>query len=584
EFLKLDKLFKIFLYGAMALSLFFLILINLPAVWVVIGVVSLMILIYGLSERYTSVVSVKAKFSSLSVAGIIISILFLIGGTSIQDYISNSLGIGNIESRPSWQSTIMVAKEGIQKNPIFGAGPNRFSSEWFLNKPIDVNATPFWDADFSFGVGFVPTSAITVGVLGFVAWLLFLLGIAYEGFKIVIGGKTDNFWRFLTLSSFSATLYLWILLVVYPPNIVIISLTFIFTGILLSSGMATDTIKEQVLDFSKNAKVSFLSVLSLVVLSVVVLSGGYIEAENVISHVNLERGLKLANIKGDIDGADRAIARAALLSKRDLYFRALGEVGILQMNRLIKRTDLSEDVLRSEFQNILTATIENSKKALDYDKTNYQNWLAMGRVYEAIVPLGISGAYEESLKMYNEALLRNPNNPSLYLFMARLEVGKGDNEKAKEYISKSLSIKNNYTEAIFLLSQIQVSEGRLREAIASVESASIISPNDPTVFFQLGLLRYNNKDYRGATSALERAVILNPIYSNAKYFLGLSYNKVDKDEEAIAQFEDLKYLNPDNEEVKLILSNLRAERSPFSDAVPPVDEKPEGRTKPPIDE
>lgn len=584
EFVKLDKLFKVFLYCSAVLSLFFLALINLTAIWVVIGLISLLILIFGLSERYSSSAGVKSKFSFRSLIIIMVSILFLIGGTSIQDYISSSLGIGNIESRPSWQSTVMVAKESIQKNPIFGAGPNRFSTEWLLNKPVAVNDTLFWDTDFSFGIGFVPTTAVTVGPIGFILWLLFLAAISYEGFKVVTSSHADNFWRFLTLSSFAAVLYLWVLCVVYPPNMVILSLAFIFTGVMLAGGVATGAIKDMVLDFSKNAKVSFLSVFSLVILSVVVLSAGYIEAENVVAHVNLERGLRLVNTKGDLDGGERLMSRSAGLVKKDLYFRALEEMGILRMNNLVNRNDLSDDVLRSEFQNVLTYTIENSKKAIAYDETNYQNWVALGRVYEAITPLGVSGAYEESLKMYNEALSRNPNNPSLYLFMARLEAGKGNTEKAKEYIAKSLSIKNNYTEAIFLLSQIQVSEGKLKEAIASVESASIISPNDSTIFFQLGLLRYNNKDYKGAIGALERSVILNPIYSNAKYFLGLSYEKQDRVEEAIAQFEDIKTLNPDNEEVKLILSNLRAGKSPFAEAKPPVDEKPEGRDKLPIEE
>ncbi|MDO8564813.1 MAG: tetratricopeptide repeat protein, partial [bacterium] len=136
----------------------------------------------------------------------------------------------------------------------------------------------------------------------------------------------------------------------------------------------------------------------------------------------------------------------------------------------------------------------------------------------------------------------------------------------------------------FFLSQIEALEGNIKAAISSVETASVLAPNDPTVFFQLGLLRYNDRNYRGAIEALERAVGLNPAYANAKYFLGLSYEKVGRDAEAIAQFTDLQVTNPDNAEVDLILKNLKAGRAPFADAAPPIDAKPEKRGKLPVTE
>ena len=77
-------------------------------------------------------------------------------------------------------------------------------------------------------------------------------------------------------------------------------------------------------------------------------------------------------------------------------------------------------------------------------------------------------------------------------------------------------------------------------------------------------MRYNNKNYNEAVTALERAVSLSPSYSNAKYFLGLSYEKVNRITDAIAQFEDVKTLNPDNKEIQQILNNLKNSKDPFA--------------------
>ena len=94
-------------------------------------------------------------------------------------------------------------------------------------------------------------------------------------------------------------------------------------------------------------------------------------------------------------------------------------------------------------------------------------------------------------------------------------------------------------------------------------------------------MKFNQGDFEGSTKALERAVVLNPPYSNAKYFLGLSYYNIDRLEEAILQFEDVLDLNPDNEEVKLILKNLRNGDQPFLNT---EADNPETREELPVQE
>ena len=74
-----------------------------------------------------------------------------------------------------------------------------------------------------------------------------------------------------------------------------------------------------------------------------------------------------------------------------------------------------------------------------------------------------------------------------------------------------------------------------------------------------------------------------PEYANAKYFLGLSYYVQGRQEDAIKMFEDLARTNQDNAEVALILSNLRLNKAPFEDVVPPPT-SPESRAQAPVSE
>ena len=123
----------------------------------------------------------------------------------------------------------------------------------------------------------------------------------------------------------------------------------------------------------------------------------------------------------------------------------------------------------------------------------------------------------------------------------------------------------------------------MAEAIRRTDEASLLSPNDVGLFFQLGLLKYTAKDYQGAITALERATSLTADYANAMYFLGLSYDKVGREDDAIKQFARIEELNPDNQEVKNILKNLRAGKDAFAN-VPPPNNAPEKKKAPPIKE
>ncbi len=135
-----------------------------------------------------------------------------------------------------------------------------------------------------------------------------------------------------------------------------------------------------------------------------------------------------------------------------------------------------------------------------------------------------------------------------------------------------------------MLSQVTAAQGNLKDAIIAAQVATELNPQQSILFFQLGLLHYNNKDYVAAAKALETALTLQLDYANAQYFLGLSYVRLNNISGAIEQFNKLAQSNPDNQEVAFILSNLRAGRSPFADAKPPVTPTPEKRSSLPIKE
>jgi tetratricopeptide (TPR) repeat protein len=524
------------------------------------------------------------KIPPISAVVCVVALMFVLFPQSLGGVLPERLGIAVPEARPSLGATLSIAKATLTTDPVLGKGSNLFGRAWLAFKPQGVNQTIFWNTDFTSGVGFLPTLLVTGGLAGVLAWLVFLAAYLFGGFRFILSERADKVARYLVGAPFLTSLFLWFVLFFYSPGPAVLALTFVFTGLALAARATALESERRVWRFAATPSFSFASVLVLVI--VVLGSAGLVWSVGNRWYAGMVfvDGLRSANAGGQIGVVEERLMRAAERSPQDLFLRTLSEVMLARMNAVVQDSTKPADAVRAEFQELLGRAVGYAREAVALDGGYYLNWLSLGRVYEAVVPLRVEGAYEAAKAAYGEALARNPQSPAIVLILARLEAAKGDNKAAREFIVRALQAKSNYTEAVFLLSQLEVQEGNIAGAIQSVEAATVLSQNDPTLRFQLGLLKYIQRDYQGAVGAFERAVALNPNYANARYFLGLAYERLNRDGEAIAQFEELVRTNPANEEVALVLRNLKAGRAPFANAAPPVTATPEKRTELPVEE
>ncbi len=102
-------------------------------------------------------------------------------------------------------------------------------------------------------------------------------------------------------------------------------------------------------------------------------------------------------------------------------------------------------------------------------------------------------------------------------------------------------------------------------AVTSYKRAIDLEPASSYFYVELAQVYILKEDLGAATESLLKAIELNPNYSNAHYYLGLIYDKQNKKDEAIAQFETLSQLNPDNKDITTILENLKAGKPAFGE-------------------
>src|SRR3989344_5500603 len=269
EMVQVSKLMKGLLLIALVFSLFFLALVNFDVIWIIVAITAFLFILYSLfsSPEVSSTMSIKQRLFRIPLCTalvFIVSLVFVIWGASIGSYLSNTLNVTNVEVRPTLSVTLDIARKTIMDRPLFGSGPNTFTTQWLTWKPDDIVSTIFWNTDFANGIGLIPTFAVTTGIVGVLSWLLFLGFYVYLGIKSIFTRVSDSFLKYLLTSSFFVSLYLWFMTFMYMPSTAIFILTLFFTGLFFASVYLAEIIRVETKVFSLNPKTGFVSSLVLV--------------------------------------------------------------------------------------------------------------------------------------------------------------------------------------------------------------------------------------------------------------------------------------------------------------------------------
>lgn len=551
------------LYLVLLIGLFLLSIVNLVVVWITLIMSALLLMVYIFADTshdqasgmFTPKIPWKRFIPNIVV--ILVGLVFLIGGVSLGNSVSDTFNIAYVDVRPSWEGTIIVGSETLRENILFGSGPNTFKEAWITYKPQAVNGTNFWDTDFNFGVGLIPTAFITGGLVVGVLWMLFFASFLYLGFRMLIKRATQPAHMYMIISSFLGASYLWILTIVYVPQIVILAYTFILTGIVIAAARISGVLKSS----EVNAKKSYATGIALTGILAIILIAAFVallfNLERVRASVLISQAIAVANSGDLIRAAEIADGRLSLVPGDARAAQLRTNIGLATLSSILAEENEDTEDLRKRFETELTKTISAAQAVVAIDNSNYRSWLLLADVYASLVPLEIDGAYDSAVVAYGEAKVRNTRTPIIAMSLARLAFTQKDLGGARAYANEALAIKSNYTDAFYLLSQIAISENNVKEAISSTEAAAVLNPNNTGILFQLGLLQYSVGEYENVIPVLERAVTINPNYSNALYYLGLAYERLGNEEGTLIVFERIAALNPENTEIQAVVESLK---------------------------
>jgi tetratricopeptide (TPR) repeat protein len=135
--------------------------------------------------------------------------------------------------------------------------------------------------------------------------------------------------------------------------------------------------------------------------------------------------------------------------------------------------------------------------------------------------------YGEAISSYNQALTLLPDKMELLYNLAINYYKNGDQENA---------IKN------------------LLRLVAN-------NPGFTLAYYNLGTLYYQTQEYDKSIQYLGKAVKLNPVLTDAYYNLGLAYLNSGKNNEAVANFEKCKSIDPEDKECSSIISKVKPQKA-----------------------
>lgn len=601
-----NKLFNAFLWSVVGIAALLLLqMTSLSSLWISLAagavVAASVAGMFAMRQNKEGEVNFKPILAPFFV--IIISVLALLIQPNISGFVSVPA-----EVSPTFSETLNITKGALSgPRAIYGTGPGTFPYSFAQHRSIEINETNLWGVQFNQGNSAFLTYVSNWGILGGSALLLMLVTLVAVMARGIMRAKDDGDKTLLgiALGSLSAVSLLGTALFIYRGNIVMHLLLFLGAGIGFSALSALGAKTRKEFDSTRSPQLMLMSSLGAIVLISAAITGIYFAGQQYVGRLYLAKGVETFQENGDTAAALSYFEKSvAANSSDDVILRTVVQALTFRLQEIAGNQDLDPQTANTMFENTFLTARSFAERATRVNPNNVQNWVQLAQVYEQVIGLA-ENAETRALEVYQKAAEYDPKNPSLPLAEARVHVlaadvlqtrlgqlaqsqesnvtqekeltqaREGHLNSAIEKLNDSLELKQNYSEARFLMAQTYNRLGELDKAIEETLRVASLNPRDPNIAFQLGLLYYQGEEYDFAKTALESALTLaDGSFANARYYLGMAYFNMGERDLAIKEFEQIERNNPDNELVKSVLDNLRNGRDPLEEVSEPRTEAP----------
>lgn len=569
-----SKILKIVLIALSFFFFFVLMVVNFKVVW--IALILCMAVLFGVTILRGG--TTKNQSRILPMVFLVLTLLMVLRK---QPIVRKDLPI---EVLLSYKSSTSIALNSFKSNPLLGSGPTTYTTVFQDARPDNLG--DFWAVNFNDGTSYFITLVSTMGILGTLAFLFLVgSGLVYL-FKTIlrlVSADRKDTGDYIAAGAGIVWLFSTIILFTYLTNITFLMLWWFSLSLFLSfSFFEKGDDSNEFVTTSDSPKSSL--VLSFVFVLVIIgfVAAMYLQSQKYLAATHFNKALVLDATGEEIEEVVEELSKAIELDpNRDIYHRNLSVALFALANKRVaeKGQDLTPDD-SNYVSGMIRGALTSAGSAVAIDPNNSENHLTLARVYEGVL-ITMDEADEKAVESYQEAIMLDPKNPilhhrvaNIYVTLADVELGQARNEGrvqgdelpeeslknlalARESLDASLALKADYAAANLLLAGVYEREGDIERAIDKEKDTKAKFPNAPGIPFRLGLLYYKSDQFDNAKREFESAIALDKNYANARYFLGLVLDGQGQKQEALEQFVMVAELNPENQDLKKIITNLK---------------------------
>jgi tetratricopeptide (TPR) repeat protein len=385
-----------------------------------------------------------------------------------------------------FQATREIAIDVLKdtKHTLFGYGYTSFQLAFTQLRPSSINSTPFWNVRFSSARNEAFQIFITLGVVGFVAWLLLLLSLVRSAFPFTTITKPVGVAILVVILEF----------LLIPANVSLIILLFLLSLMLtlvikehhvgkisdivlhlFAFKIVSPTTPSQV---EKQRASQVFAGISSGILLLGITVGLYFLTRMFIAETLMYRSLIAANKN---DGArtyalqSQAVTIAPFI---DRYHASFAVTNYLIANTMASSGSLSPED-KANIPEIIQQSIREAKLAAQINQSKVEHWETLASLYQQLIGVA-QGSEQWAVAAYVKAIQLDPGNPNLRVQLGSVYMSIQNYDQALRMFQQAIELKPDWANAYYNLANAYVQKGDRKNAIENLQRTLQFLPESST--------------------------------------------------------------------------------------------------------
>lgn len=483
-----------------------------------------------------------------------------------------------VEVTPNMKLSWQIVKESLGTNFLTGSGLATYGYDFSLFRPQEFNGNALYTLRFYQGTGLVAEALTTIGVIGTILMLVVWFSFLSIGLYLLTMDKAKN--KIASLGLWSVAVMLFVAGFVSPINATILILGVLLSALALATLLQESGSEERHWELSFRATPKFALALAFVFM---VVSAGVafifvFMGKVFMADVSAGRAARMpASVEESIPKYVKAIQ---LYPQEGRYYTRIAQEYMAIANAEGGKNADERDVNKIAFT--VREAVASGLRAKELMPNDVLATEALGLVYEN-ASIFATDALPKAEEMYMRALELEPQNPLFAIKLGQIKRlsadGKQDGaektallSEAKTYFEQAVAKKADLAIAHYNLAVIASRMKDYDTAIRSTSQAIRLAPSNLSFRYNLGLL-YQERNAEGdraqAEGLYKQVLEANDRLIDVRLSLGLLYERENKRDAAMAEYEKILALIPDDErtganvkqtrtQITQVIENLRS--------------------------